>query len=66
MEKHGLYSLQRMLRTAVRDDTGHLEAAPLGPRQKKALERRIAENREKLREVNAQIKALKEAESKPR
>lgn len=55
----GPYGRLRDLENEIRADRQYLAAAPLGPMQKKRLERSIAETAEKLRVLRAEIRATK-------
>lgn len=53
-----------MYRDSIKADTQHLENAPLGPIQKKRLQKEIKEAQKKLKEVNKQLKELKNSQGK--
>lgn len=56
----GFYSKIRYLRASISQDEQYLANAPLGPIQKKKLQKRIACQREELKKVLSGLKAFKE------
>ncbi len=56
----GFYSKIRYLRASINQDKQHLTNAPLGPIQKKKLQKRIAYQREELKKVLSKLEAFKE------
>ena len=55
---------ERYLRHDIMMDEQHLAAAPLGPIQRKRLERRIAENKAELKELNRKKREAKKKKEK--
>ncbi len=56
----GFYGKIRDLRASINQDEQCLANAPLGPIQKKKLQKRIAYQREELKKVLSELKAFKE------
>lgn len=56
---HGMYSELRYLRASIKADEQYLSAAPLGPTRKKRLAKAIADDRVKLKALNARIRAYR-------
>ncbi len=55
----GLYGKERTLAAALRADRQTLKNAPLGPRQRREHEKRVAETQAGLKSVRAEIRAAK-------
>ncbi len=68
MEKpfiHGFYSTIRDLANSIKADVQHLEAAPLGPKQKKKLAESITYQKAKLKEARIRLKEYKRLHGQP-
>jgi len=63
IEGTGFYGRIRTLANALRADRQCLENAPLGPRQKKELQKQINSCAAELKKVRAELRASKEKKS---
>ena len=57
------YDAIRWLRIAIKNDEQHLTNAPLGPRQKAALKKQVAQQKERLKELNAEKREKRQDKS---
>lgn len=60
----GFWGELRTLRDGLRMDKEYLEAAPLGPQQKRNLQRSIAKQRERIRKMEKEFRESKKEKAK--